>query len=107
MPDQYSTWRAACAAVGDADAAFRLYAEMRANNVQTEVKVYGALISACNQEALAAGGGRRQVPAAMTPRDSHMQTCMCSVRKSVQESVQHPFDCVGRGLPALCALSSV
>jgi len=70
VPDQYSTWRAACAAVGDADAAFRLYAEMRANNVQTEVKVYGALISACNQEALAAGGGRRQVPAAMTPQDS-------------------------------------
>lgn len=56
--------------MGDADAAFRLYAEMRANKVQTEVKVYGALISACNQEALAAGGGRRQVPAAMTPRDS-------------------------------------
>ncbi len=54
--------RAACAAAGDADAAFRLYAELRAGGVPTEAKVYAALISACNQEALAAGGGhgRRQ-----------------------------------------------
>lgn len=36
---------------------------MRADGVPTEVKVYSALISACNQEALGAGGGgaRRQV----------------------------------------------
>ena len=62
-PDGAACARAACAAAGDADAAFRLYAEMRAGGVPTEAKVYAALISACNQEALATGGGhgRRQV----------------------------------------------